>query len=205
MRTVSACAAALTLALAYAGGAAAADQKPDDEGFIRHWLILAPIPLDAGQDGAAGLKKEQVAREAGLKPKAGDKVKIGSKELEWKKYEAGDHLVNFNAHLGGENVEDSVGYAVTYVVTDRDVTGVRMKMGSDDQAKVYLNGKPVLVNEEARATDKDQDTSEKLTLTKGVNVIVFKVVNEKVDWSGCIRFVDASDKPVTAIKVRLEP
>jgi opacity protein-like surface antigen len=203
VRTVSVCAAVAALALA--GGAAAADYKPDGEGFIRHWLILAPIPLDAGQSGADGLKKEQVTKEAALKPKAGDKVKVGTKELEWKRYEGSDFLVNFNAHLGGENVEDSVGYAVTYVVTDREVPGVRMKMGSDDQAKVYLNGKEVLANEEARPTEKDQNTSDKLTLTRGVNVLVFKVVNEKVDWSGCIRFVDADDKPVTGYAVRLEP
>jgi hypothetical protein len=203
MRPVSACAAILALALA--GGAAAADLKPDDEGFIRHWLVLAPIPLDAGQDGVAGLKKEQVTKEAGLKPKVGDKVKVGTKELQWKKYEGGDHLVNFNAHLGGENVEDSVGYAITYVVADKEMTGVRLKMGSDDQAKVYLNGKEVLANETPRPTEKDQDTAEKLTLTKGVNVIVFKVVNEKIDWSGCIRFVGADDKPVAGLTVRLEP
>jgi hypothetical protein len=44
-----------------------------------------------------------------------------------------------------------------------------------------------------------------LTLPKGINVVVFKVVNEKVDWSGCLRFTDKDGKPVTDFKVSLKP
>jgi hypothetical protein len=80
-----------------------------------------------------------------------------------------------------------------------------MKTGSDDQAKVYVNGKEVFKNEEARPTEKDQDSTPNLALKKGVNVIVFKVVNEKMDWSGCLRFTDKDGKPVTDFKVSLKP
>ena len=45
----------------------------------------------------------------------------------------------------------------------------------------------------------------KLFSKKGVNVLVFKVVNEKADWSGCLRFTDKDGKPITNFKVNLKP
>jgi hypothetical protein len=195
--------AALLMLLAAAGWAAE-DYKPDDEGFIRNWLVLAPIPLAEGQSGTEGLGKEQVAGEANLKPKEGDKAKAGDKELAWKKYQAGDYFIDFNGYLGAQT-ENSVAYAVCYLTADNDLANLTMKTGSDDQAKVYLNGKLVLKQEEARALEKDQDTVENLTLKKGSNVLVFKVVNEGIDWSGCVRFLDKDGKPVKNLKVSLSP
>jgi hypothetical protein len=179
---------------------AAAEDKAgvSEDGFIQNWLVLAPIPLEANQSGSDALDKEQVKGEAKLKPKAGAKVKVGDKELAWKEHTCKEHLLDFNALLGGQT-EDSVGYAVSFVVAPDDLKGVKMKTGSDDQAKVYLNGKEVFKYAEARAADKDQDSTE-VTLKKGVNVVVVKVVNEKMDWSFCVRFTDKDDKPLTTLK-----
>jgi hypothetical protein len=80
-----------------------------------------------------------------------------------------------------------------------------MFAGSDDEAKRYINGKQVVQNTEGRGIDKDQDTTHGITLHKGVNVIVFKVVNEQGGWAGALRFTDKNDKPVRNIKVRLAP
>lgn len=178
--------------------------KPDPEGFIRNWLVLAPLPFGGAQDGAEALGKQQVADEAKLQPKEGDKVKSGDTELTWKPYKGESHLVDFNGFLGKET-EDSVGYAVCYLVADNEMKDLTMKTGSDDQCKVYLNGKEVFKNEEARPAEKDQDSTAGLALKKGVNVIVFKVVNEKIDWSGCLRFTDKDGKPITDLKVSLKP
>jgi hypothetical protein len=195
---------AVALGLACCPAVRAADPKTDDDGFVRHWLLLAPVRLADGQSGAEGLDKDQVKDEAKLKPKEGESVKVGDKTLTWKKHESGEHYVDFNAVLGGET-EDAVAYAVCYVVADKPMKGVKLKMGSDDQSKVYLNGKQVLKNTEARSLDKDQDTSDPVELKQGTNVIVFKVVNEKVDFSGCLRLVDEQDKPLAGMKVALKP
>jgi hypothetical protein len=180
--------------------AAPADDKSgvNDEGFVQRWLVLAPIPLADNESGSDALDKEQLKDEAKLKPKAGDKAKVGDKTLVWKEHAATDHLLDFNAFLGAQT-EDSVGYAVTFVVAPEELKGVKMKTGSDDQAKVYLNGKEVFKFAEERAADKDQDTTE-VTLNKGVNVLVVKVVNVKIDWSFCVRFTDKDDKPLTTLK-----
>ena len=38
-----------------------------------------------------------------------------------------------------------------------------------------------------------------------MNVLVFKVVNEKEDWSGCARFVDKDGKVLKGLKVTATP
>jgi hypothetical protein len=205
MNTRLAVTGAVVLVLAgFLQGADDAALKPDEEGFIRNWLVLAPLPFGEAQNGTEALGKQQVADEAKLQPKEGDKVKVGEKELTWKKVQADSHLLDFNKVLG-QTTEDSVGYAVCYVVADEEVKDVVLKTGSDDQAKVYLNGKEIFKNEEARAADKDQDSTPNLTLKRGVNVLVFKVVNEKEDWSGCLRFTDKDGNPVKNLKVQLKP
>jgi hypothetical protein len=175
----------------------------NDEGFILTWLLLAPIPLEENQSGADALNKEHLKGEAKLTPRAGDKVKVGNKELAWKEYRAKEYFFDFNDFLGKET-EDSVGYAVCYVHADAELKNVILRTGSDDQAKVYLNGKEVLKQTEARALDRDQDMTE-VTLNKGVNVLVFKVINEKIDWSGCARFTDEKGKAVKGLKVTTAP
>jgi hypothetical protein len=81
---------------------------------------------------------------------------------------------------------------------------IKLKTGSDDQAMVYLNGKQVLKQDQARAIDRDQDTTD-VSLQKGQNVLVFKVVNEKVDWSGCARFTDKDGKVISSLKITTAP
>jgi hypothetical protein len=191
-----------TVALLVFLGQAFPDEEPtglNDEGFITTWLLLAPIPLEKGQSGADALNKEQLKNEAKLQPKAGDKVKVGGKELVWKMYRAKDYYFDVNTYLG-QQTEDSVGYAVCYIHTDAELKDITLKAGSDDQAKVYLNGKEVLKQEEDRPLEPDEDSTA-VTLQKGVNVLVFKVINEKEDWSGCARFLDKDGKVIKGLKV----
>jgi hypothetical protein len=188
-----------------AGVARAEDSyKPDDDGFIRNWLVLAPIPNGENVSGTDALAKQFISDEGKLKPKADEKVKIGDLELTWKAVDAGDYAINFNSVLG-QQTEDSTAYAVAYVVADSEMKDLHLKMGSDDQAKVYINGKEILKNETPRPVDKDQDTAGDVSLDKGTNVIVFKVVNEKIDWAGCLRFTDKNDSPVKNLTVKLTP
>lgn len=183
---------------------AAADDETgiNDDGFITAWLLLAPFPFPDGDDAAKVLETEQVKDEAKLAPKAGDKVKAGAKELTWVKHRAKEYYFDFNAQLG-DVTERSTGYAVCYVAADAEMAGLTMKVGSDDLCKVYLNGKEVHKATDERPLEKDQDSVGDVTLKKGTNVLVVKVVNTIMDWSGCVRFADKDGKPVTKLKVQL--
>ena len=80
-----------------------------------------------------------------------------------------------------------------------------MLVGSDDEAKVYLNGKQVHKYPFGHGFVADQDRVPDITLNAGLNVLVFKVVNETGGWKGSIRFTDAQGDPVKGIKVTLDP
>ena len=165
--------------------ALAGDDAPKDgvdgEGYLREWLVLAPIPLADGQGGAEALAQKQLKGEADLKPKAADKVTVSGKELAWKEIQAKDQVLDFNGVLG-QPTENSVGYAVTYLVAGADIDNLTLYVGSDDQVKVYLNGKMIHASDEPRPFEKDEDTVASLSLKKGLNVLVVKVVNEQEDW-----------------------
>ena len=114
----------------------------DAEGYICTWLVLAPIPLKQGQEGAGALDEEPVKGEANLKPEAGDKLDVDGKDLTWRECPAKDQILDFNGLLG-KRTENSVGYAVAYITADADVADLTLKLGSDDQVKVYLSDCPI--------------------------------------------------------------
>src|SRR3989475_3783816 len=86
---------------------------PRNDGFIGDWLLLAPIQLKSDSDGAEEIGKNQIADEGLLKPKAGDKVTVGGKELTWKRVKATDYFLDLNSILS-QQTEKTVGYAVCY-------------------------------------------------------------------------------------------
>jgi hypothetical protein len=196
--------AALAFGLLVVPGLRAAQMKPDEEGFLRNWILLAPIPMAEGQTGEEGLTKVWIENEGKLAPKVGDKAKVGDKELTWKAVEASDFFFDVNGALG-EAAENAVAYAVAYVTVPAEMKGLQLRIGSDDQCAVFLNGKEVIRSAEPRPTEKDQNQADDVTLAKGVNVIVFKVVNEGGDWSGCARFTDKDGKPATGLSLGLTP
>ena len=197
---------ALLLSLFAVPAARGADEfAPRSDGFIRDWLVFAPIMLPSDTDGAQAIDKSQLPDEAALKPKAGDKASVGGKELTWKKVKASDYYLDLN-ELVKEQTDKAASYAVCYLRCDTERTNLSLKMGSNDQGKVYLNGKVLLKASEPRGLDQDSDVARNVTLNKGVNVVVFKVVNEGgQDWQGCLRFTEANGKAVTNLVIRLEP
>ena len=194
----------VVLSAAFVAAAADAPLKPDDKGFIRDWLLLAPIALGSENAGAEEIDKQQVPDEGALKPKAGDSVTVGGKALKWRAVKAKDYFFDINEVLGAVH-ENVAAYAVVYVVVPKEVTGAQLFMGSNDQGKVYLNGKEVVKFTETRTLDPDTDKAADLTLKAGVNVVVFKVINENNNWQGCLRFANADGKPVPGLTVRLVP
>ena len=66
---------------------------PDAEGFIRNWLVLAPLP--SGQSGADGIAYDYLGGEAAIKPKADDKVSNGGVTLTWKAHRTPAYFIDF--------------------------------------------------------------------------------------------------------------
>lgn len=179
---------------------AAQNGKPDPEGFIRDWLVLAPHSI-GDSPGADEIDKKQFAEEAKPAAAEGMSQKVGGKELTWQVVASKTFYVDFK-ELHPSESEHVVAWAVAYVVAPEEKSGLTLKMNSNDQGKVYLNGKEVVKFTETRTLEKEtEDAAAGVTLKKGVNVLVLKVVNEENNWQGSVRFTDQAGKPLTDIKV----
>lgn len=178
----------------------------DAEGFIRHWLVLAPV-RSAQQpfSGAQEIHKTQVSNEARMRPREGDRVSFPDRERVWQKSVSSEYFVDFQKIVGPGRGDDAIAYAVCYVHAPQAMAGLKLRMGSNDQAKVYLNGAQLLVTDKTRTLEKDSNTANDIQLQKGENLLVLKVVNEKGGWSGCVRFVDRKNEPVRSLQVSLVP
>lgn len=178
--------------------------KPDAEGFIREWLILAPLPL-GGSPGSDEIDKLQFNEEPRPAAQEGAKQKIGEIELMWKKHSATTFYIDFKDLHPGKS-ESVVAWAVAYLIVGEEKSGLTLKMNSNDQGKVYLNGRELVKFTETRTLEKDaEDSAKHVTLKKGLNVLVLKVINEENNWQGSVRFLDKFGKPVTDLNVETKP
>jgi hypothetical protein len=175
----------------------------DADGYIRDWLMLAPIALPEGADAGELLLRSQIPDEAKLKPTAGDGVTVNGRKLTWKEVTAPTNYFDFNAVLKTLN-DQSAGFMVTYVECDREIPDVIISVGSNDQGRIYFNGVDIYAFTEARPLTLDADKG-KITLKPGVNVLVFKVVNLQNSWQGAMRLTDKAGKPLASVKIRLSP
>jgi WD40 repeat protein len=204
--------------------------RAGDVGRIKTWLILAAIPLRKGESDVQGLERQQVPLEATLKPRAGDKVVLDDgQELIWDEVDLADsvveanfrgwrrqfgtrevnfadtdYVIDFN-HLMGEMTEKCVGYAVCYLRAEAEMSDLRLLVGSDDDSKIYLNGTQIYECPQGRSMIADADKVKDVNLRKGLNVLVFKVVNQGAGWQGSVRFTDKGGNPVKGISVTLTP
>jgi hypothetical protein len=189
--------------LLFSNTLAAESLKPDSQGYIRNWLMLAPIVFPEGRAGTDLIYDDQIRYEAALQPKSGEKITIYGKELSWTAITASMNNFDFNATL--KNVHDrAMGYMVTYIECDAEMPGVIMALGSNDEGRLYLNGVDIYIFAEPRTLELDADKG-RVTLKKGINVIVFKIFNEQGNWQGAMRFLDKSGAPITNLKVKLSP
>ncbi len=204
MKTVSVLAGiAAALGLSITSATAAEGPRPDADGYIRDWLMLAPIAIRDGESCADALLKDSIPKESALRPRAGDKVTLGGKELTWRTVTATTNYVDFNETL--KSINDHVaGYVVTYVECDADIPDVVMAVASNDQGRIYFNGVDIYADTEARPLMLDADKG-KVSLKKGTNVIVFKITNEQNSWQGAMRLLDKSGAPLKGIRIKLQP
>ena len=175
--------------------------SPDAEGFIRNWLVLAPIAIE-GESGATEIDRDFLKGEATVAPKAGDKVAPGGELLAWQAHQTTDYFIDFLQSFGKARGEHVAGYAVVYVVAEEEMK-VTLALSTNDQGKAWLNGKPVFKFADTRTLEKDTDRVD-VTLAKGQNILVLKVINEVNNWQACARFLK-DGAPVKNLQVSIAP
>jgi hypothetical protein len=186
---------------------ASAEKATDADGFILRWLLLEPIPTNGLTESAvqAAAHKEYFANQFTVIPHDGDKVTVGNAELTWHAVDTKLYNVNLYhfAHALGKPTSDVLFWAVTVVHCPREMSGIRLAIGSNAASVWWVNGKEVIGIYGDRQTVIDDGVSKRLTLQKGPNVVRAAVVNGGGATDFCARFLDANDKPITGITARL--
>jgi hypothetical protein len=174
--------------------------SPDAEGFIRNWLVLAPLP--GSESGAEALNHDYLNGEAAIRPKAGDPFNSGGVAKTWTPHQTPAYFIDFRESFDRAGGEQVAGYAVAYVIAETPMN-VTLALGTNDQGKAWLNGKEVFKFQETRVLERDADKVP-VSLVQGRNVLVLKVVNEVNSWQACARFLQG-DLAVTSLKISLTP
>jgi hypothetical protein len=99
-----------------------------------------------------------------------------------------DGFVDLAALLG--RIDWAVAYAATSVHSP-EARKMELRVGSDDDVKVWLNGELVLSRSTDRAAIPDQDIVS-VTLRKGENQLLLKTCNRLYSWGFYARIVDAN-------------
>ena len=176
-----------------------ANPHMDEDGFIRTWLVLAPVPLAAGVSPLDAVDQLQLPDEAALAPKPGEQVQVGPKLRKWKAGTFKDFIIDYNAFIGAQT-DNAAGYAVTYVRCDEEPGDVQLSAALNDFGKVYLNGKEVLKQTEGGALQKDR-FSTNVKLNRGVNVLIVKAINEANNFQACVRFKRKDGTPLKNLTI----
>jgi hypothetical protein len=173
------------------------------DGAIRKWLIFGPLSIGVGETETQALNSTQLS-ETNMRPRFADRARVNATEQFWQPVQLENDVIDFEAVFGIKSPH-CVAYAVCYIRAPRAYDAVQLMIGSDDQAKVFLNDTEIYRCESPRGYIPDQDRVQDQTLRAGLNTLVFKVVNETLDWKGSVRITDTQGKPLPDVSIEHSP
>jgi len=188
--------------------AATPSKPPSAEGFLQRWLLLEPIRV-AGQltDSAVqGLvKTSYFPDQLTVIPRDGDKVTAGDTPLTWHAVDTIGYNVNLFhfAYALNKPTSNVLFWIVTIVDAPRDLSDVRLAIGSNAASVWWVNGQEVISLYNDRQTVIDDGVSKRIQLKKGPNVIRAAIVNAGGATDFCARFLDEENRPIKGITVSL--
>ena len=170
-----------------------ADEYVQRTGFITEdaWMVLGPF------DNTDGIGYDRA-----YIPEDITEIDLTAKydglngQVSWKKF-SDDDLDGY-IHLGEGDIDWHVAYAFT-IVTSPDEREVEIRFDSDDQGKVWLNGKEVFSHTKTFMAIVDTYTIP-VTLKPGKNSIFVKVCNEQGGWAFYMRITDSEGNPFSDLK-----
>jgi hypothetical protein len=180
----------------------------DADGFVLRWLLLEPIKV-SGQltDSAveATINADYFPNQLTVLPHDGDTVTVHGDTYAWHAVDTRAYNVNLYhfAYALGKPTSNVLFWAVTVINAPRDLTGVRLAVGSNAASVWWVNGEKVVSLYNDRQTVIDDGVSRRLTLKKGANVIRGAIINAGGATDFCARFLDAADMPLKGMTASL--
>ena len=162
-------------------------------GFIHEnvWLILGPFD----NNGGIGYNTAYIAEDTTQIDMTAKYEGLGE-QISWKKFadDAFDGFIDL-----GKDINWRVSYTWT-TITSPDEREVQFRFGSDDEGKVWLNGKEVFAKPNGGWAVVD-DSIIPVTLKAGKNTVLVKVCNGELSWGFYLRITDADGKPYDDLKI----
>lgn len=165
-----------------------AEEHVKKTGFVTEdaWMVLGPF------DNADGIGYDTAyIREDITEIDLSTKYDGMDGPVRWKKFT--DAELDGYIHLGEQHVDWQVSYAFA-TINAPDEREVQFRFDSDDQGKVWLNGKAVFSHTKAFMAIVDRYTIP-VKLKPGKNSILVKVCNEMGGWAFFLRITDEDGKP----------
>jgi hypothetical protein len=183
-----------------------ASQSVDARGFIHRWLVLEPVPVPGRLTESA---VEEAVQSAPLPdavdslPREGEAVTLSNSSVTWHAFDT----INYNLNLYhfawalSKPTSNVLFWVTTTVDSPREMSGIRLAIGSNAASRWWLNGERVIALNDDRQTVIDDGVSSRLTLRKGRNVIRAAIINGGGATDFCARFLDENDRPITGLSV----
>lgn len=194
----------------YFSPATADAATPDNDGFIRRWMLLEPIDKPNQSNTAftdsylrEAFYTEYFKEQLTLLPKDGQKVKVGKQKLTWHALDSKLFNVKLFRLATGLNKQmyGVLFWAVTVIDSPQEQT-VRLAVGSNSASMWWLNGEEAVLLSGDRRMVKDDCTSARLTLKQGRNVLRGSVINGPGMSDFCVRFIDEKGNAVTNLSIQ---
>jgi hypothetical protein len=157
------------------------------DGYVIAWMLSGPYTKEG--KGAEALFDEAFGPE-----------KPDSTGVEWRLVTAaassGPRLIEMDKILGGS---DRTAYLKTHITSDK-AQELILEIGSDDGAKIWLNGEVVLSKNATRPCSPAEDKA-RMKLKQGVNTLLVKVTQGGGEWALCARLRSTDGKDAQGITV----
>ena len=177
------------------------------DGFIQRWLLLEPIrvPGQLAESAVRSAIEKEFPVPATPLPHDGDTLTFGDTRLKWHAVDTLNYNVNLYHFAYALNMPTTnvLFWAVTVVNAPREMSGVRLAIGSNAASVWWVNGSEATALYNDRQAVIDDGVSKRLTLKQGANVIRAAIVNAGGATDFCARFLDEHDRPIKTLTATL--
>jgi len=160
-------------------------------GVVPAWHVLGPFDDVNGERLEAAYPADGDVDESAAYP-----VKFGS--ARWRVWETTGGILGLTNIHGGAYVRHCAAYTFCDVTSPVAQT-VQMRICTDDDAIVTMNGTPIYRFDGTRGMEPDKDVVA-LTLPEGKSRIRVKVHNREGMWGLFMRFTDAQGRPLNGLE-----
>ena len=169
---------------------------PESGGALTQWLVCGPFSSVRNTNPAVGLETDFLRGEAEARPQIGEEIEWEEKTNRWSKYQIDGSAADFDSLFG--HSDHCAAYAYCVLISDisqRVVFGI----GSDDAAKVWVNGRQVYSFSGIRGLRADRDLFP-VELEPGGNHVLVKVADVAGPWGFVLRVHDPAQLGEAALQ-----